>query len=76
MNALKCRTLGATRAQTFENVPAIERRVRKCAIETQVGSVHCWKGYSLDRSSTHACTPSCSNRWYIEQENLIAGKPE
>ena len=36
MNALKCRTLGATRAQTLENAPAqsrssaIERRMREC----------------------------------------------
>ena len=38
----------------------LERHVQ---LKLKVGSVHCWKRYSFDRSSTHACTPSCSNRW-------------
>ena len=53
----------------------LERHVR---LKLKVGSVHCWKRYSFERSSTHACTPSCSNRWCfaVHQEYLIAGKPE
>ena len=38
----------------------LERYMR---LKFKVGSVHCWKRYSFDRSSTRACTPSCSNRW-------------
>ena len=55
MNALKCRTLGVynARARMLESARAIE---------TQVGSVHCWKCYSFDRSSKRASTPSYSNR--------------
>ena len=30
MNALKCRTLGATRERTLENARAIEMRGREC----------------------------------------------
>ena len=36
----------------------LERHVR---LKLKVGSVHCWKHYSFDRSSTHTCTLSCSN---------------
>ena len=41
-----------------------------------VGSVHCWKRYSIDWSSTgaHAVTAGASQ--YIKQENLIAGRLE
>ena len=46
-------TLGATRARTLENAHAIERRVRVCW-KTHVLKLAQY-GYSLDRSSTHAC---------------------
>ena len=56
-------------------------RARNRLTSKPSGSVHlhCWKHYSFDRSSTHACTPSCCNpgaSLYIEQEKLITGKPE
>ena len=56
MNALECRTLGIYNAR-------VRMLESARAIETQVGSVHCWKCSSFDRSSTRASTPSGSNRW-------------
>ena len=69
---MKCRTHSVynARARMLENARAIE---------IQIGSVHCWKLYSLDRSSTHAYTPSCSNLWCFAVHRTgkrIAGKLE
>ena len=51
----------STRARIYNaRARMLERHVR---LILKVGSVHCWKRYSFDRSSTCACTPSCSNRW-------------
>ena len=46
------------------------------ATETQVGSVHCWKCYCLDRMLLLSYAVTAGASLYIEQENLIAGKPE
>ena len=70
MNALKCRTLDVyynARARILESARAIE---------TQVGSVHCWKVTGAVRVLLLPHAVTAGALLYIEQENLIAGKPE
>ena len=58
-----CESLKAQALDVYNaRAQMLERHVQ---LKLKVGSVHCWKRYNFDRSSTHACTPSCSNRWYF-----------
>ena len=69
MNALKCRTLGATRAREHLKMHPLLKGT----------CVNPGKRYRLDQSNTRACTPSYSNRWCFSvhrTENLIVVKAE
>ena len=69
MNALQYRTVGGAHAQNVNSASRTCVHIIGLLVSVHL---HCWKRYSFDRSSTHASGVSL----YIEQEKLIAGKPE
>ena len=69
MNALKCRTSKSSKVQNLWRLRVHESLkahmldlYNACARMLERHVTQGWR-YSFDRSSAHACTPSCSNRW-------------